>query len=236
LPSEDLALETSGLELVYQLGTREVPALRGIDLCAPRGQFLCVRGRSGSGKSTLLHVIAGLRKPTRGQVRVRGVDVHSLTPAQAALFRRRMCGVVFQFFNLLPMLNAAQNIAFPLILDGYPRARIDAIVNGLLAEVGMLDFRDRYPDQLSGGEMQRIAIARALAIEPELVLADEPTGNLDRAAGAEVWGLLRDLARKKSVTIVMATHDSDATAFADRVVVLDDGRVVQDSSAEGDAA
>ncbi len=224
------AVEIRGLELVYQLGSRDVHALAGIDLAVPRGQFLCVRGRSGSGKSSLLHAIAGLRKPTAGTVRVAGVDVNELDERQSALFRRRMCGVVFQFFNLLPMLTAAENVAFPLNLDGMPKARLDAIVDGLLGELGMLGLRDRYPAQLSGGEMQRIAIARAVAIDPDVILADEPTGNLDSASGAQIWQLLRDLTQRKGTTTIMVTHDPDATRYADRTVLLEDGRVKEDSA------
>ncbi len=223
-------VEAKGLELVYNTGAREIRALAGIDLTVPRGQFLCVRGKSGSGKSSLLHTIGGLRKPTAGVVRVAGLDVSRLTPREAALFRRRMCGIVFQFFNQLPMLTVAQNVAFPLILDGLPRARINGIVDGLLTELGILGFRDRHPDQLSGGEMQRVAIARAVAIDPEVILADEPTGNLDSASSAQIWQLLRELAHRKNVTTIMVTHDADAASFADRVVELGDGLVVRDSA------
>ncbi len=230
LPSQEPAVEVRGLELTYPLGESEVRALAGIDLLVPRGQFLCIRGRSGSGKSSLLHAIAGLRKPTAGHVRVAGVDVNGLDPRQAALFRRRMCGIVFQFFNLLPMLTVAENVAFPLRLDGMPSARLKAIVDGLLSELGMLEHRDRHPAQLSGGEMQRVAIARAVAIEPDVILADEPTGNLDSASGAQIWQLLRELTVRKRVTTIMVTHDADAARYADRVVVLEDGRVKEDSA------
>jgi putative ABC transport system ATP-binding protein len=140
-----------------------------------------------------------------------------------------MCGIVFQFFNLLPMLSVFENVAFPLRLDGLPGARLKAVVEGLLSELGMLEHRDRYPSQLSGGEMQRVAIARAVAIDPELILADEPTGNLDSASGAQIWGLLRDLTARKGVTTIMVTHDPDAARYADRVVELEDGRLTEDS-------
>jgi ABC-type lipoprotein export system ATPase subunit len=226
-------VEARGLELVYNTGAREVRALAGIDLTVPRGQFLCVRGKSGSGKSSLLHTIGGLRKPTAGSVRVAGLDVSRLTPREAALFRRRMCGIVFQFFNLLPMLTVAQNVAFPVLLDRIPRPRVRSIIEPILEELGLSVLRDRYPDQLSGGEMQRVAIARAVAIDPDVILADEPTGNLDSASGAQIWQLLRDLSRRHNVTVVMASHDAEAVDYVDRVVVLHDGRVRQDSQEGG---
>jgi putative ABC transport system ATP-binding protein len=227
----ETVVQVAGLEVIYQRGTQQVHALRGVNLTVPRGQFVCVRGRSGSGKSTLLHVLGALWPPTRGSVRVAGIDLGALDPKQAALYRRRHCGIVFQFFNLLPGLTVAQNVAFPLVLDGVARGRIEAIVGPLLEELGIAERRNHNPSELSGGEMQRAAIARAMAIDPRLILADEPTGNLDTVAGAQIWALLRDLSHRKRVTIVMVTHDPDATAFADRVVVLEDGRVLQDSVA-----
>ncbi len=224
-------MQVSGLEVVYRRGTQEVPALRGVDLEVPRAQFVCVRGRSGSGKSTLLHALGALLPPTRGSVRVAGIELAGLDPKQAALYRRRHCGIVFQFFNLLPALTVFQNVAFPLVLDGIPRARIESKVAELLAELGLAERRNHKPAQLSGGEMQRAAIARAMAIDPALILADEPTGNLDTAAGLQIWSLLRDLGHRRRVTTLMVTHEPEATTFADRVVVLEDGRVVQDSGA-----
>ncbi|MCZ6823480.1 MAG: ABC transporter ATP-binding protein, partial [Deltaproteobacteria bacterium] len=166
---------------------------------------------------------------TAGRVRVGDIEVHELSARHAALYRRRVVGIVFQFFNLLPMLTVAQNVAFPLSLDGARGAALDEKVDELLADFAMLDRRDNYPDQLSGGEMQRIAIARALAIHPDLILADEPTGNLDSAAGNQIWLLLQELCRKRRVTTIMVTHDADATAYADRVVVLEDGEIVEDT-------
>lgn len=222
-------VETAGLEIVYPLGSRCLRALAGIDLQVPEGQFLCVRGKSGSGKSSLLHALAGLRKPTAGSVRVGDIQVHELDARQSALYRRRVVGIVFQFFNLLPMLTVAQNVGFPLSLDGARGSALDERVDELLADLVMLDRRDHYPDQLSGGEMQRVAIARALAIHPDLILADEPTGNLDSASGNQIWLLLQELCHKRRVTTIMVTHDSDATGYADRVVVLEDGAIVEDT-------
>lgn len=226
-------VEIIDLELVYPLGSREICALRGIDLQVPRGQFLCVRGKSGSGKSSLLHALAGLRKPAAGRIRVGDIAVHELDAHQAALYRRRVVGIVFQFFNLLPMLTVAQNVEFPLSLDGARGSELDQKVDELLVDLGMLERRDDYPDQLSGGEMQRIAIARALAIRPDLILADEPTGNLDSATGNQIWQLLQDLSHKRDVTTIMVTHDADATGYADRVVVLEDGVIIEDTDGTG---
>jgi putative ABC transport system ATP-binding protein len=224
-------VKITGVRLAYAMGERSVVALDGVDLEIPKGQFLCVRGRSGSGKSSLLHVVGGLRRPSAGSVRVGAVEVTGLDPGKAALFRRRKCGVVFQFFNLLDMLTVTENVAFPLGLDGVGRREINARVAALLEELGLAHRRDHFPDQLSGGEQQRVAIARALAIRPDLILADEPTGNLDSESGIQTWMLLRDVAREHGVTTLMVTHDPDATAYVDRVVELSDGRVVGDSEA-----
>ena len=210
-------------------GSGGVLVLKDVGMEIHRAQTVAVVGESGSGKSTLLHAFAGLRKPTAGRVRVGDIEVHELSARHAALYRRRVVGIVFQFFNLLPMLTVAQNVAFPLSLDGARGAALDEKVDELLADFAMLDRRDNYPDQLSGGEMQRIAIARALAIHPDLILADEPTGNLDSAAGNQIWLLLQELCRKRRVTTIMVTHDADATAYADRVVVLEDGEIVEDT-------
>ncbi len=222
-------IEARDLSMIYKLGTREVQALVDLNLAIPKGQFVCVRGRSGSGKSTFLHCLAGLRQPTSGSVRVDDVNVQELSAREAALYRRRVVGIIFQFFNLLPMLTVAQNVMFPLALDGVSSREIDEKISALLEELGILDRRDHYPDQLSGGEMQRVAIARALVTDAEVILADEPTGNLDSETGDQIWKLLRDLTGKHCVTTVMVTHDVDATSYADRVVVLENGRLIEDT-------
>lgn len=223
-------IRISSLSLVYPRSARGVFALDGIDLEVPRGQFLCVRGRSGSGKSSLLHVLAALRRPTAGSVHIADIDVGALPSAEAALYRRRQCGLVFQQFNLLEMLTAAENIGFPLAVDGMSPRRVEARIDPLLRELSLHELRDRYPSELSGGEQQRVAIARALAIQPKLVLADEPTGNLDSDSGARVWLALRELCKSHEVTVVMATHDPESEYYADRVVELFDGRTRADTS------
>jgi putative ABC transport system ATP-binding protein len=224
-------IDVRSLRVVYPAGAGRRVALDGVDLAVPRGQFLCVRGKSGSGKSSLLHVLAGLIDPESGSVRVGETDLSSLTRSAAALYRRRRCGVIFQSFNLLDMLSVAENVAFPLGLDGISQRETTARVDDLLDEVGLRERRDDFPDQLSGGEQQRIAIARALAIRPDVVLADEPTGNLDSESGIRIWMLLRDLSRKHGTTTLMVTHDPDATAYVNRVVELRDGRIVADTGA-----
>ena len=222
-------IDVRSLRVAYPAGARQRVALDGIDLAVPRGQFLCVRGKSGSGKSSLLHVLAALIEPESGSVRVGETVLADLTRSGSALYRRRRCGVIFQSFNLLDMLSVGENIAFPLGLDGVSQRETSKRVDGLLDEVGLRARRDDYPDQLSGGEQQRVAIARALAIQPDVVLADEPTGNLDSESGVTIWLLLRDLSRRHGTTIIMVTHDPDATAYVNRVVELRDGRIVADT-------
>ena len=222
-------IDVRGLRVAYPAGAAKRVALDDVELHVPRGQFLCIRGKSGSGKSSLLHVLAGLLEPALGAVRVGDTQLTGLSRSESALYRRRRCGVIFQSFNLLDMLTVAENIAFPLGLDGVSQREVDARVDALLGEVGLRERRDDFPDQLSGGEQQRVAIARALAIEPDVVLADEPTGNLDSESGIRIWMLLRDLSRQHGTTIVMVTHDPDATVYVNRVVELRDGRIVSDT-------
>ncbi len=211
----------------YQQARVEVHALRGVDLAVEPGEMLAITGPSGSGKSTLLHVVGALDLPTSGTIRVLGQDLRAMSDDALARFRRRHLGFVFQFFNLLPTLSATENAALPLLLDGVPRH--DALARGraLLEKVGLGDRVDHRPDELSGGQQQRVALARALASEPRLLLADEPTGNLDSEAGAKVLDLLAEARRERGLTIVLVTHDPGVAARADRVVRLHDGLVEQ---------
>jgi putative ABC transport system ATP-binding protein len=223
------AIAVDGLRVTYGLGEAVVRALDGIDLCIPGGQFVCVLGPSGSGKSTLLHALAGLRRPTEGSVRVGETDVHSLTLDQAAVWRRRNVGLVHQFFNLLPTLSVVQNVATPLLLDGYRLRHLRDRVDALLDRLGILHRKGHALDQLSGGELQRVAIARALVAEPGLLLGDEPTGNLDSRTGGEVLALFREVASERGTTTLLMTHDLNATSYADRVIRLRDGLIEEDS-------
>jgi putative ABC transport system ATP-binding protein len=210
----------------YGDGDSAVHALAGVSLAVPAGQFTAVMGPSGSGKSTLLHLLAGLDHPTDGTVEIAGQDLAALSDRRLTELRRRDVGFVFQSFNLLPTLTAEENVVLPLAIA---RRKVDrAVLDGLLARVGLTDRRSHRPAELSGGQQQRVAIARALIMRPTVLFADEPTGNLDSAAGAAVLELLRGAVEEDGQTIVMVTHDPRAAAIADRVVFLADGRVVGD--------
>ena len=220
-------LETQGLSKQYQMGEVTVDALCGVDFQVRQGEFVAIMGPSGSGKSTLLHLLGGLDTPSDGEVTLGGRKLAHMSDDEVTIIRRRQVGFVFQFYNLLPTLSAAENVALPLLIDGKRLGDYAAWVDELLDLVGLGGRRDHRPDQLSGGEQQRVAIARALVTEPMIVLADEPTGNLDSKSGKEVLGLLRRACDEKGQTIVMVTHDPYAASFAERVVFLRDGQMVR---------
>lgn len=209
-------------------GETRVEAIRSLSLDVPRGQMCAVMGTSGCGKSTLLHLASGLVAPDSGDVVIDGQAITKMGPDELATLRRRKIGIVFQFFNLLPYLTAAENIALPLRLDERPEREVLATVEETLALVGMGHRRDHKSNVLSGGEMQRVAIARALAISPAIVLADEPTGNLDSGAGRQIIELLRNLNETTGVTMIVVTHDPVWGSFCDRIVRLSDGRISED--------
>jgi putative ABC transport system ATP-binding protein len=219
-------ISVRALSMRLASGGREVHVLTDVSLDVPAGQFLAIAGPSGSGKSTLLGLIAGLDQPTAGQIEVAGVDVTALDEDGLARFRRDHVGYVFQSFHLLPTLTAQENVAVPLELAGDAGAAERAAA--LLAEVGLAERAHHYPVQLSGGEQQRVAVARAMARRPALLLADEPTGNLDSATGKQIIELLVGLNRRLGSTLVLVTHDAALAAHADRVVTLRDGRIVSD--------
>ena len=219
-------LQCTEVKKVYGKGEAAVCALNGVDLTVSRGEFVAIVGASGSGKSTLLHLLAGVDRPTAGSVRIDGVEGGSLGPTRAALFRRRKVGLVYQFFNLIPTLTVEQNIAMPLLLD--KRTPDPEALDTLLRTLGLQDKRQALPGQLSGGQQQRAAIARALCCRPALLLADEPTGNLDRKNSAEILDLLRLCHQNLGQTILLVTHDETLAAQADRVITLSDGRIVSD--------
>ena len=219
------AVQTKNLTKTYAMGEMQVQALDGVDFSVSAGEFVAIIGKSGSGKSTLLHMLGGLDVPTSGSVIVDGNDLTMLDRTQLALFRRRRVGFIFQQYNLIPDLNVWDNIIFPLALDG---VAIDTeFINELLTALHIAEKRDRMPSQLSGGEQQRVAIARALAMRPALILADEPTGNLDTTTSHEVMGLIRTLAAKLGQTLIVVTHDIDIAQLADRIVEMRDGRIVK---------
>jgi len=208
----------------FRQGDRAVQALAGVSLEVPRGQFLAIMGASGSGKSTLLHLMAGLATPDAGTVRIDGTSLGELTDRQLTLFRRRHIGLVFQSFNLIPTLTAEENVTLPLQLD---RSKVDeAKVNDLLTRLGLDSRRHHRPDAMSGGEQQRVAIGRALIAEPSVILADEPTGNLDSVNSKVVCELLRDLCLMHGKTIAMVTHEPSVAAYAQEVAVIKDGKLV----------
>ncbi|MEK7228552.1 MAG: ABC transporter ATP-binding protein [Candidatus Binatota bacterium] len=208
---------------IYLQGRNKITALAGLSLDIQKGEFAAVMGPSGSGKSTLLHLIGGLDRPTEGQVLVDGRIISQMADDEVTLFRRTRIGFVFQFFNLLPTLAAVENVMLPLILDGRSSSESNLRAQTLLERVGLEGRRDHLPEELSGGEMQRLAIARALAFNPPILLADEPTGNLDSKNGAAVLELLRQINTEQRCTVVMVTHNQEAAGYGDRIVHLRDG-------------
>jgi putative ABC transport system ATP-binding protein len=215
--------EVRGASHLFRQGRNEIWALREVDLAVSPGEFLAITGPSGSGKSTLLHVLGGILRPGEGEVRLEGRPTSTMSDAELTLYRRRRMGFIFQFFHLLPTMNALENVAVPLMLDGAPDAFDRA--RAALGDVGLADRADHRPAELSGGEQQRVAVARAVVTRPALVCADEPTGNLDTVTGEDVLGLLRKVA-DGGQTVVMVTHEARVAAFADRVVRLVDGELV----------
>jgi putative ABC transport system ATP-binding protein len=220
------AVTATSLTRTYGEGGSAVHALRGVSLEVPEGQFTAVMGPSGSGKSTLMHLLAGLDTPDAGSVRIAGEDITRMSDRELTRLRRRHIGFVFQSFNLLPTLSAQENVLLPLAIAG-SKPEPEA-VDALMERMGLAERRDHKPAQLSGGQQQRVAVARALVTRPTVLFADEPTGNLDSAAGADVLSLLRDAVDLDGQTTVMVTHDSRAAAIADRVLFLADGRIVAD--------
>jgi putative ABC transport system ATP-binding protein len=219
-------LEAQDLVKQYQVGDSQVDALRGVSLAVERGEFVAIMGASGSGKSTLLHLLGGLDQPTSGQVVIDGVTISTLDDDQATLTRRQKTGFVFQFFNLIPLLSVRENVALPFLIGGEAAAEHRQRVDELLDMVGIAAKADHAPDQLSAGEQQRVALARALATEPAILLADEPTGNLDYTTGGEILDLLSRSCVQLGQTIVLVTHEARAAAYADRVLVVRDGQIL----------
>jgi len=217
-------LETKDLRKTYGSGDTEVHALDGVDLTVEKGEFAAVVGTSGSGKSTLLHMLGGLDRPTSGAVTVDGRDIFSLKDEELTIFRRRKIGFVFQSYNLVPVLNVYENIVLPIELDG---GQVDkAYVERIIETLGLESKLQNLPNNLSGGQQQRVAIARALAAKPAIILADEPTGNLDSRTSQDVMGLLKVTSQKFVQTIVMITHNEEIAQMAGRIIRIEDGRIV----------
>ena len=225
--SDPPAVELSRVVKTYLEGESERVVLRDVDVCVATGEIIVLLGRSGSGKSTVLNLVSGIDQPTSGTVRVGGVDVTTLSETARTLLRRRRIGFIFQFFNLIPTLTVEENLRLPLELNGVAGAAGRARALELLGAVGLADRAASFPDRLSGGEQQRVAVARALVHDPALVLADEPTGNLDAESGRQVLGLLAGLARRAGKTVIAVSHSDEVAALGDRVLTLADGRLVE---------
>jgi putative ABC transport system ATP-binding protein len=215
---------------VYLQGRRTVQAVRGVNLSVEAGEFLSIMGPSGSGKSTLMHLLGGLDTPSTGKALFLGKDLAALSDRERSLLRRTRIGFVFQFFNLLPTLTAAENVALPLLLGGTSRSKALREARQALDRVGLSHRAEHFPEEMSGGEMQRVAIARALVTNPDAILCDEPTGNLDSANSSEILRLLRSLPETGKRTVVMVTHDQAAANYGDRLVVIRDGLIASDHS------
>lgn len=220
-------VEIQGLHKSYFEAGQERIVLRDLNLSLQAGQICAVRGRSGSGKTTLLNLIAGIDEPTAGTIRVNGASLSSMSPRERAQYRRSQVGFVFQFFNLIPTLTVGENVMLPSELAGRDLAEARQRADELLDQVGLADRGDDFPDRLSGGEQQRVAIARALAERPRLILADEPTGNLDQTTGEQVLALLEGLVRQHAVTLLLATHSRELAASADRQFHIEGGRLTE---------
>lgn len=219
-------LRCEHLSKIYGSGDTSVRALDDVSFSVEAGEFVSIVGPSGSGKSTLLHILGGVDRPTEGRVMIGGTDIHSLSENKLAVFRRRQIGLIYQFYNLLPVLNVDENIVLPHLLDGrkYDQERLDLVVE----RMGLTDRRNNLPSQLSGGQQQRVSIGRALYNHPAIILADEPTGNLDRKNGEEIVRLLKQSNRSQKQTLLIITHDESIALQADRMIRIEDGHITRD--------
>jgi|SRR5262245_15751692 len=228
-------MELADVTKVYQQGSRTVHAVRGVSLTIAAGEFVSIMGPSGSGKSTLLHLLGALDTPTSGAVFFQGQSIQKMTDRQRSLLRRNRIGFVFQFFNLIPTLRADENVALPLLLGGTRRAMALKQARAALERVGIAHRADHFPEEMSGGEMQRAAIARAIATSPEAVMCDEPTGNLDSKTSLEILELLRSLPEPGKRSLVMVTHDRKAAQYGDRLIQIRDGRIAAEEDLDNDS-
>ena len=224
---KEVFVQVENLHRTFKEGDKRHPVLHGISLTINAGETIALLGRSGSGKSTLLNVISGIDKADTGTVVVDGIDLTALSELESTLFRRKHIGFIYQFFNLIPTLTASENVALVLELNGYSTTSIKKKTDDLIQAVGLAGVKDNFPDQLSGGEQQRVAIARALVHSPELVLADELTGNLDAESGQQIPNLLRELITRKNGTLLLVTHSLAVASTADRIVTLENGLLVE---------
>jgi putative ABC transport system ATP-binding protein len=221
-------LKVNNLSKVYGKGDTQIKAIDNVSFSVEKGEFVAIVGPSGSGKSTLLHILGGVDTPTSGQVMVDGTDIFGLDQTQMAIFRRRQIGLIYQFYNLIPILNMEENITLPLLLDG--RKLDEARLNEIVTTLGLADRTKHLPNQLSGGQQQRVSIGRALINNPALMLADEPTGNLDSANAKEIISLLKLSNQRYHQTLILVTHDRDIALQADRIITFGDGHIVRDEA------
>jgi len=229
----DVVVRIEDLRKTYHLDDETIHAVDGVTAAIPRGEFLAIMGKSGSGKTTLLHLLGGLDLPDSGRIVIDGREITRLGDTERTLFRRRHLGIVFQSFNLLPTLSALENVMLPHLVDGRSAAAAEARAKESLAAVHLVHRHRHRPALMSGGEQQRVAVARALMVEPVLILADEPTGNLDPSSSQQVWALLRELCETMNTTVVMVTHEALAAAHADRVLFIKDGRLAGEAHPKG---
>lgn len=221
-------LKVENLSKTYGKGENEVKAVDNISFSVEKGEFVAIIGASGSGKSTLLHLLGGVDRPTSGKVYIEGKDIYSLSDDNLAIFRRRQVGLIYQFYNLIPVLNVTENITLPCNLDG--KQINEKRLSDLLHTLGLDNRKNNLPNQLSGGQQQRVSIGRAMMNEPAILLADEPTGNLDSKASEEIVSLLRLSNKKYNQTVIIITHDEKIALEADRIITIDDGRIIKDES------
>ncbi|HYB93154.1 MAG TPA: ABC transporter ATP-binding protein [archaeon] len=226
--SEEKVVAAVDLEKNYQLGEVNVNALRGVTINLKKGEFVAVMGPSGSGKTTLLNLIGALDRPSKGSVYVGDEDLSKLSDRELTSIRRTKIGFIFQFYNLIPVLTAFENVELPMLIAGMPKNEREERAKQLLKVVGLVDRANHRPDELSGGEQQRVAIARALANKPSIILADEPTGDLDTKTGTEVVGALREMAKNEGVTVMVVTHDPIVADMADRILEMRDGKILRE--------
>ncbi len=229
-------IEVKHVRKEYPMGDEVVVALKRIDLSIQKGEICCIFGTSGSGKSTLLNQLAGMEKPTRGEVLIGGVPITRLSENELASFRQQHIGFVFQAYNLLPNLTATENVALPLMFRGVPKEARDRAARAMLRRVGLPNRLDHFPSQMSGGQQQRVGIARAFIARPEVVFADEPTGNLDSRTTVEVMEMICGFARKYHQTIILVSHDPEMASYADRIVTLKDGEIISDERKNKESA
>ncbi|GAB1475812.1 ABC transporter ATP-binding protein [Bacillota bacterium] len=229
-------IEVKNVRKIYRMGEEKVVALDNVSLDIEKGEIICLIGASGSGKSTFLNMVAGLEKPTKGEIYIGGVPVHKLNEERVTLFRQKNIGFIFQSFHLLAMLTALENVSLPLIFQGMEKKKREKMSKEMLEAVGLVGFEKRLPSRMSGGQQQRVGIARALVARPKIIFADEPTGNLDSATSKEVMGLIVKMVKENNQTLLIVTHDPGIASYGDRVVTIMDGNILKIEDKNADPA